>query len=116
MPSPQELSHMLTESDLLHSITREFTSKTTSTAILRHYGFLSHSIARLEEELERHQMEQEVIYNRLFNNQSFQNRIHLIVNEYRQKQALRFHPYSHTSDSSSMTPATHSPSTNNIFS
>ena len=113
MPSPQELSHLLIEPDSLHSITHKFTSKPTSTAILRHYAFLSHSIARLEEELERHQMEREVIYNRLFNNRSFQNRICPIVNEYRQIKAFRFHPYSHTSGSPSRIPATHSPSTNN---
>ena len=82
MPSPQELSHLLTEPGLLHSIAHKFTSKPTSTAILRHYAFLSHSIAQLEEGLERHQMEQEVIYNQLFDNRSFQNRIHPVVNEY----------------------------------
>ena len=70
MPSPQELSHLLTEPDSLHSIAHKFTSKPTSTTILRHYAFLSHSesIAQLEEGLERHQMEWEVIYNQLFDN------------------------------------------------
>ena len=68
MPSPQELSHLLTEPDSLHSIAHKFTLKPTSTAILRHYAFLSHSIAQLKEGLERHQMEREVIYNHLFDN------------------------------------------------
>jgi hypothetical protein len=85
MPSPQELSHLITEPDSLHSIAREFASKPTSTAILRHYKFLSQSITQLEEELERHQMEREVVYTHLFNNQSFQARIRPIVNEYQQR-------------------------------
>ena len=71
MPSPQELSHLLTEPDSLHSIAHKFTSKPTSTAILRQYAFLSHSIAQLKEELECHQMEREVIYNQLFDNLLF---------------------------------------------
>lgn len=115
MPSPQELSHLLTEPDSLHSIAHKFTSKPTSTAILRYYAFLSHSIAQLEEELERHQMEREVVYNHLFDNRSFQNRIHPIVNEYRQKRVLirqGFHPYSRTSGSHSIPSANNSPSTN----
>jgi hypothetical protein len=116
IPSPQELSHLITEPDSLHSIARKFASKPTSTAILRYYKFLSQSIAQLEEELERHQMEREVIYNHLFDNRSFQTRIRPIVNEYRQKQVLirqRFHPYSRTSGSPSMPSANNSPSTNN---
>ena len=116
MPSPQELSHLLTEPDSLHSIAHKFTSKPTSTTILRYYAFLSNSIAQLEEELERHQMEQEVVYNHLFNNRSFQNRIRPIVNKYQQKRVLicqGFHPYSCTSDSPNIPSANNLPSANN---
>ena len=113
---PHHLSHLLTEPDSLHSISHKFTSKPTSTTILRYYAFLSNSIAQLKEELERHQMEQEVVYNHLFNNRSFQNRIRPIINEYQQKWVLicqGFHPYSHTSDSPNIPSANNSPSTNN---
>jgi hypothetical protein len=116
IPSPQELSHMLTEHDSLHSIAHQFASKPTSTAILRYYAFLSHSIAQLEEELERHQMEREVIYDHLFDNRSFQTRIRPIVNEYRKRETFTrqgFHPYSRTSGSPSVSSVNHSPSTNN---
>jgi hypothetical protein len=116
IPSPQELSHLLTEPDSLQSIAHQFTSKPTSTAILRHYAFLSHSIAQLEEELERHQMEREVIYDHLFDNQSFRTRIRPIVNEYRKRGTLTrqgFHPYSRTSGSPIVPSADNSPSTNN---
>ena len=51
-------------------------------------------------------MEQEVVNNHLVDNRSVRNRIRLIINEYRQKRALRFHPYSHTSGFPSMTPDT----------
>ena len=106
LPSPQELSHLRTEPDSLHSTAHKLTSQPTSTAIRRHYKLLSQSIAQLEEELECHKMEQEVVNNHLVNNRLVQNRICLIVNEYQQKRALRFHPYSHTSGSPSMTPDT----------
>ena len=109
LPSPQELSHLLTEHDSLHSIAHQFTSKPTSTAILRYYAFLSHSIVQLEEELECHQMEREVIYNHLFDNRSFQTRIRPIVNEYRKRGTLArqgFHPYNRTSGSPSVSSAT----------
>ena len=105
LPSPQELSHSRTEPDSLHSIA-QLSSQPTSTAFRRHYKLLSQSIAQLEEELEGHKTEQEVVNNHLVVNRSVRNRIRLIVNEYRQKRALRFHPYSHTSDSPSMTPDT----------
>jgi hypothetical protein len=116
IPSPQELSHLLTEPDSLQSIAHQFTSKPTSTAILRHYAFLSHSIAQLEEELERHQMEREVIYDHLFDNRSFRTGIRPIVNEYRKRGTLTrqgFHPYSRTSRSPTVPSAHNSPSTNN---
>ena len=105
LPSPQELSHLRTELDSLHSIA-QLTSQLTSTAFHEHYKLLSQSIAQLEEELECHKTEQEVVNNHLVDNRSVQNRICLIINEYQQKQALRFHPYSHTSGSPSMTPNT----------
>ena len=105
LPSPQELSHSRTEPDSLHSIA-QLSSQPTSTAFRRHYKLLSQSIAQLEEELEGHKTEQEVVNNHLVVNRSVRNRIRLIVNEYRQKRVLRFHPYSHTSDSPSMTPDT----------
>jgi hypothetical protein len=116
IPSPQEFSHLITESDSLHSSACIFTSKPTSTTILRCPKFLSQSISQLEEELERHRMKWKVIHNHLFNNRSFQTRIRPIVNDYRQKRALirqGFHPYSRTSGSLTMPSANNPPSTNN---
>ena len=85
LPSPQELSHLRTEPDSLHSIAHKLTSQPTSTAIRRYYKLLSHSIAQLEEELESHKMEQEVVNNHLVDNRSVRNRIRLIINGYQQK-------------------------------
>lgn len=113
IPSPQEFSRLITDPDLLHSIARRFASRKSSSAILRYYKFLSQSIAQLEEELERHQMERETIYNHLFDNQSFRMRIRPIVNEYRHKRTLirqGFHPYSRTSGSPNMSPNNNPPS------
>jgi len=100
VPSPQELSHLLTDPDLLQTISRSFAQKRTTTAVLRYYNFLSSSIAALEEELERHQQERETIYDYLFESRSFTNRLQPIVSEYRHRRALHrrgFHPYSQLS-------------------
>jgi hypothetical protein len=98
---------------LLPSIARSFASKPTSSTILRNYKFLSQSISRLKEELERHQKEWEVNYDHLFDNQSFQTRIHPIVDEHRQRQALicqGFHPYSRISVPPNISSANNPPS------
>ena len=53
--------------NLLHSTAHTFTSKPTSTTILRYYKFLSKSITQLEKKkLKHHQKEWEVIYDYLF--------------------------------------------------
>lgn len=117
VPSPQELSHLLTDPNLLQTISRTFAQKRTTTAVLRYYNFLSSSIAALEEELERHQQERETIYDHLFESRSFTNRLQPIVSEYRHRRALHrrgFHPYGQFSTPSppnTTSPANQSPST-----
>ena len=66
IPSPQELSHLITDPYINDQVDRKFKNKPTSSAILCYYTFISHSIAELEEELERHQQECEVLYDNLF--------------------------------------------------
>ena len=116
VPSPQELSHLLTDPNLLETISKSFAQKRTTTAVLRYYNFLSSSIAGLEEELERHQQERETIYDYLFESRSFTNRLKPIVSEYRHRRALHrrgFHPYGQlqTPSPPNISPANQSPST-----
>jgi hypothetical protein len=113
IPSPQEFSHLITDPDTLHSIARRFASRKSSSTILRYYKFLSQSVAQLEEELERHQREREIIYDHLFDNRSFRMMIRPIVNEYRHKRTLirqGFHPYSRTLGSPNISSTNNTPS------
>ena len=109
IPSPQELSNLITDDYMVQLIASKFNNKPTSSAILQYYNFLSRSIATLEEELERHQIEHEVLHNHLLESQTFRHRIRPIVGVYRHRCALKrrgHHPYgrktpSTTSSSSS---------------
>ena len=96
LPSPQEFSCIITDPDMVDTIARRFTSKPTSTAVLRYYSFLSQNIEIIEQQLEQHHMEREAIYTHLFESRSFRTRIRPIVSEWRHRQAqIRrgFHPY-----------------------
>ena len=96
IPSPQELSSLITDPYTNEQIDRKFRSKLTSSAILRYYTFISHSIVQLEDELERHQQEREILYNNLFASRTFKYKIRPIVEEYRHRRAMRrsiHHPY-----------------------
>ena len=66
IPSPQELSNLITNLYTNEQVDQKFRSKPTSSAILHYYTFISHSITQLEEELERHQQEREILYDNLF--------------------------------------------------
>ena len=96
IPSPQELSNLITDPYTNEQVDRKFRNKPTSSAILRYYTFISHSITQLEEELERHQQEREILYNNLFTSRTFKYKIRPIVEEYRHRRAMRrsiHHPY-----------------------
>ena len=86
--SSDELSHLLVDPDILYIIARNFASHPTSTATLRHYRFLSLSIDRLELDLERHRLEQQVIFTYLMESRTFRTKIQPIVEEYRRKAHL----------------------------
>ena len=82
IPSPQELSNLITDPYTNEQVDRKFRNKPTSSAILRYYTFISHSITQLEEELERHQREREILYDNLFASRTFKYKIRPIVEEY----------------------------------
>ena len=82
IPSPQELSNLITDPYTNEQVDRKFRNKPTSSVILRYYTFISHSITQLEEELERHQQEREILYDNLFASRTFKYKIRPIVEEY----------------------------------
>ena len=101
--TPQELSRLLLASHMTPLVAESFKHHPTSTATLRHYTFLSQSIITLEQELERHQLEREQLFNHLMRSRMFRQKIQPIVTNYRQTapRRTRFHPYGYTSPSPS---------------
>jgi hypothetical protein len=99
----QELSRLLLAPHMNSPIARTFEHHPTSTAILRYYSFLSQSIVTLEDELERHQLEREQIFNSLMNSKTFRRRILPLVTNFRptEPRRTRFHPHGYTSPSPS---------------
>ena len=81
-PSSQELSHLITDPYINDKVDRKFRNKPTSSAILRYYTFISHSIAELEGELERHQQEHEILYDNLFASRTFKYKICPIIEDF----------------------------------
>jgi hypothetical protein len=81
--TPQELSRLLLAPHTTLSVTKSFENYPTSTATLRHYAFISQSIVTLEEELERHQLEREEIFEYMMQSRLFRRKIQPIVTNYR---------------------------------
>jgi hypothetical protein len=102
--TPQELSRMLLAPHMTLPISKSFENYPTSTATLRHYAFLSQSIVTLEEELERHQLEREQIFDHMMQSKLFRRKIQPIVMKYRPTAPRRtqFHSYGRTSPSPSL--------------
>jgi hypothetical protein len=97
MLSPYELSRLIVEPNMPHNIFTTFSDQPISLTVLRHYRFLSQSIDRLEQELERHRQEQHTLFDRLNGNRMFQTRITPIVQDFRRRtRRSRFHPYART--------------------
>jgi hypothetical protein len=109
--TPQELSNVLLDPHTAIPVSRSFQCYPTSTMALRQYSFLSHSIITLEEELERHQLEREQIFDHLMRGRIFRRKIQPIVTNHRQMtpRRTRFHPYGHMS-SPSPSPVSSAPS------
>jgi hypothetical protein len=93
--SPHEFSCLITEPEMTRALARTFASRPTSTAILRYYFFLSRSIERLHQELERHHHEQNTLFHHLFESRRFRMKVQPIVLRYRQFTS-RYHPYGRT--------------------
>ena len=89
--SLHKFSHLITEPEMTRSLARAFASRPTSTAILRYYFFLSRSIVRLEQDLERHRHEQNTLFDHLFKSRRFLMKVEPIIQRYRQL-TLRYHP------------------------
>ena len=71
LTSPAELSHLLVDPNSNGVVTEIFRHDVTASALLKQYTFLSHSIDRLNEELERHHNERVRIFNYTKANEHF---------------------------------------------
>jgi hypothetical protein len=98
---PTELSAMMTDQVILDRLSEGFASDPTSTALLRHLGFLSYTIRRLEEDLEVHRRERDEAFVFATAKEDFRRALRPIIREYRNR---RTHPYRRPTPSSSSSP------------
>src|SRR3977135_3710885 len=97
IPSHQELAEIIADPETNALIRRRFAYKASSAALIRNYNFVSQTIEELEEQLDRHHKERELLHDLMFESRSFRARIRPIVGLYRHRNAQRrrgFHPYS----------------------
>ena len=82
LPSPNEMSHMINDPVSLDRIDRKFKKRPISSAVIHNYYFVTDTITRLEQELERHNQERQTLHDYLMNDTTFRSRIHPIVADY----------------------------------
>jgi hypothetical protein len=88
-PSPlsaPELTNLIFDSPMANILHETFEDDVTGAAHLRHYGYISKNIMRLQLELDRHHEEQKELFNHIMENDYFRTAIQPIVHIYR----LRF--------------------------
>jgi hypothetical protein len=115
--TPAELTHIL-ENETFHSVLdTAFPPGYSSTTNLRHFAFISHTIAKMERELTRFKREKEFLFDELWNSNRFKQCMSPIVQQSRQlrrenaqRQASpHHHPYSRpTSPNTSSSPSARS--------
>ena len=93
--SPHEFSRLITDQELTPTVFTTFITEPTHFATLRYYSYVTRTIDRLEKELEIHRREQLLVFDKLFDSQSFRERIQPIVRTHRRRiSGIRYHPYS----------------------
>jgi hypothetical protein len=83
--SPQELSDVVSKSDVYDTLERRLHAQSYVAATLRSFTFLSDSISTLEEQLERQQVERELLYNILDTNLHFRQTFRPMLVDHRQR-------------------------------
>ena len=79
LPSPNEFSRVVLDSDFQDEINRCFARRPASSAALRSYQHISETIARLKQELELQEEERDYLWEYLFNSRSFVGRIKPVI-------------------------------------
>ena len=74
-----ELAQMMLDPITLNRLADDFSPDRASTALLRYFGFISHRIAELEEDLNYHRGEREEIFNFATENAEFRRTLRPIV-------------------------------------
>ena len=116
--SPHEFSRIITNPDFIPQLSEVFDDPNPHN-LLRYYSFISLTIDQLERELERSRIEQEVVFNGLFEYPRVRTRLQPIIRQSRHQRQVRhrFHPYGRTpspprtpSDDNSVSPPSNTPS------
>lgn len=81
--SPQELSDLVSRGDNYDALERGLNSPSNNTTTLRAFTFVSSTVSTLEEELERQQIEREILYNNLVADSHFRQTLRPILARHR---------------------------------
>lgn len=89
LPSLNEFSCVVMDSDFQDDINRRFARCPTTSATLRSYQHISKTITRLKQEIELQEEERDFLWEHLFNSRSFVGRIKPVIRQFRRKLALQ---------------------------
>ena len=84
--TPAKLSRLLLDQEMNFAVSTAFSSSPLSTTLLQNYLFLSHNLEQIQQDLTRHQLEQQSIFDVLSHSAPFQDIITPIVLNFRLQQ------------------------------
>ena len=109
-PSALELRHILLDHKAVDQFNHTFPQDSTYLPQFQYLEYIAQNITRTEWELDRHQEEERLTYERVTANDDLRDAFQPIVHQYRQcTRAKGFHPYNHQPLSTNSTPSMTSP-------
>ena len=109
-PSALELRHILLDHKAVDQFNSTFPHDSTYVPPFQHLEYIAQNITRTEWELDQHQEEERLTYERVMANDDLRDAFQPIVHRYRQRtRAKGFHPYTHQPLSTNSIPSTTPP-------
>lgn len=92
MTTPQEIGRIL--EDMANEVNDAFDHDTTASALIRHFHFIHRNITYLTQEVMRHQLERQEVYDYMMENPGFRTALQPLLYRHRQRtRRQRYHPY-----------------------
>ena len=93
LSTPQELSDLILDNDMIDPINDALDPVSTALAHLNHYSLVSYNLRRIEEDLHRHYDERRRIFDHLRHDESFSTKMKPVFEKHRAKQRRSRKPY-----------------------